>query len=80
MATYGKKNGIELYDTSKYGIRFPAQESDYRFPRGHPCYGCFFIRGSGHVLLPPCRDRETCMYAFYEKLMMKGANKIAGKA
>ena len=64
----GKKNGNPIIDTSKYGVCYPVQEPDYKFPRGHPCCGCPFISGSFQILLPPCRDRASCQYAFLERL------------
>ena len=71
----GKKNGEPIIDTSRYGICKPISEPDYRFPKGHPCYGCPFISGSRKILLPPCRDRETCQYAFWERLQKKNRRK-----
>jgi len=58
-------------DTSKYGIPKITQPT-FSFPKGHDCYGCVFVSGRGRVgLTPPCKDPQTCIYAFYKKIYLK---------
>jgi hypothetical protein len=70
--TLGKKNGERIIiDTSKYGMNLLSPKQDYKFPRGHPCYGCLFVSGNEKAILPPCKSRENCQYELYQQIMRR---------
>jgi hypothetical protein len=45
----------------------------YKYPKGHPCYGCVFVfKTSRPSCLAGCRpDTENCVNTFYRKMLSR---------
>jgi hypothetical protein len=52
-----------------YGVVI-MPEPLYKYPKGHPCYGCVFVfKTGGPSCLTGCwPDTENCTNAFYRKI------------